>query len=82
MQRALTFFLQSGDPERHLALTTGLSAAEVAREAAARGLQVSVLTPFYVAPEGPEGLLLGCGGLELGQIVRGAQVLVEALQRR
>ncbi|GGS44165.1 MocR-like pyridoxine biosynthesis transcription factor PdxR [Deinococcus knuensis] len=119
VQRALTFFLQSGDLERHLgrmrrvyarkrellvrelasaeglarvggldagfhvhlALSAGLSAAEVAREAASRGVQVSVLTPFYVAPEGPEGLLLGYGGLELEQIARGAQVLVEALQQ-
>ncbi|UBV44741.1 PLP-dependent aminotransferase family protein (plasmid) [Deinococcus taeanensis] len=120
VQRALAFFLRSGDLERHLArmrrvyarkravlvrelqgaktvakvggleagfhvhleLDGRLDAAEVARLAGERGVQVSVLSPFYVEPTGANGLLLGYGGLEQAQIRHGARVLVEVMNQR
>lgn len=118
VQRALAFFLRSGDLERHLGrmrrvyarkrellvrelagaksvarvggleagfhvhleLDERLNAAEVARQAEKQGVRVSVLSPFYVSDTAPGGLLLGYGGLEPAQIVRGARVLVEVMR--
>ncbi|GMA15333.1 GntR family transcriptional regulator [Deinococcus metallilatus] len=117
VQRALAFFLRSGDLERHLGrmrrvyarkrellvrelagarsvarvggleagfhvhleLDERLDAAEVVHRAEERGVRVSVLSPFYVSDTAPGGLLLGYGGLEPAQIVRGARVLVEVM---
>lgn len=117
VQRALAFFLRSGDLERHLRrmrrvyarkrevlvreldaaravarvggleagfhihleLDERLAAAEVARLARERGVRVDTLAPFYVADAAPDGLLLGYGGLEPAQIVRGTRVLVEIM---
>lgn len=44
-------------------------------------MRVSVLSPFYAAGPARDGLLLGYGGLEPAQMVRGARVLVEVLNR-
>lgn len=63
----------------HLELDARLSAADVARRAQARGVRVSVLAPFYASDPAPDGLVLGYGGLEPEQIVRGARVLVEVM---
>lgn len=65
----------------HLDLDPRLSAAEVARLVGERGVRVSVLSPFYAAGPARDGLLLGYGGLEPAQMVRGARVLVEVLNR-
>jgi len=117
VQRALAFFLRSGDLERHLRrmrriyackrqvlvreldavrplarvggleagfhvyvdLDERVNAAEVARRAEERGVRVEVLAPFYTGNVAPNGLLLGYGGLEPAQIVRGTRVLVEIM---
>ncbi|UQN08136.1 PLP-dependent aminotransferase family protein [Deinococcus sp. QL22] len=63
----------------HLDLDPRLDAEAVVRLAAARGVQVGSLAPFYVSDGPYHGLLLGYGGLELAQIVQGARVLVEVM---
>ncbi len=65
----------------HLELDECLDAAEVARRAGERGVRVRVLSAFYVSDPGPSGLLLGYGGLEPAQVVRGARVLAEVMNR-
>lgn len=118
VQRALAYFLQAGDLERHLGrmrrsyarkrevlvreleparfwariggleagfhvhleLDARFQAEEVARLAAAQGVHVSVLTPFYQGVPTSNGLLLGYGGLDLDQIASGARVLVSVLR--
>ncbi|ACO48047.1 PLP-dependent aminotransferase family protein [Deinococcus deserti] len=66
----------------HLDLDARLNAEEVARQSAARGVNVSLLAPFYVAQNAPGGLLLGYGGLEIEQIRQGARVLVEVMNHQ
>ncbi|WP_407571786.1 PLP-dependent aminotransferase family protein [Deinococcus altitudinis] len=119
VQRALAFFLQDGDLDRHLrrmrrwyarqrsllvlelaaagplaqvggldagfhlhlTLSSPVQAEAVVKEAAQRGVQLTTLRSSYLNGPGPEGLLLGYGGLTASQIVTGARNLVMVLQQ-
>ena len=62
-----------------LELAPGLSADRVAALARARGVIVSTLDDFSIGEPERQGLLLGYGGLELDEIARGTQVLVDVI---
>ncbi len=81
------------EPVSHLAQLRGLEAGlhvfleldrsidprQVELRARAHGVIVSTLDGYFIGPPTQYGLLLGYGGLDLPDIVRGAEVLVEVL---
>ncbi len=81
-------------PVSHLAQLRGLEAGlhvfleldrsidprQVELRAREQGVIVSTLDGYFLGPATQQGLLLGYGGLELPDIVRGAEVLVEVLR--
>ncbi|HYI16759.1 MAG TPA: PLP-dependent aminotransferase family protein, partial [Thermomicrobiales bacterium] len=80
-------------PVSHLAQLRGLEAGlhvfleldqhidprQVELRAREQGVIVSTLDGYFLGPVTKQGLLLGYGGLELSDIVRGAEVLVDVL---
>lgn len=83
-------------PVSHLAQLRGLEAGlhvfleldrsidprQVELRAREKGVIVSTLDGYFLGPATQQGLLLGYGGLELPDIVRGAEMLVEVLSRK
>jgi GntR family transcriptional regulator/MocR family aminotransferase len=81
-------------PVSHLAQLRGLEAGlhvfleldrsidprQVELRAREQGVIVSTLDGYFLGPATQQGLLLGYGGLELPDIVRGAEVLVDVLR--
>lgn len=63
----------------YLALRPDLDPRAIFRRAAARGVIVYPLDPYYIGEPDRCGLLLGYGGLELTEITRGAAILVEVI---
>lgn len=64
----------------HVDLDPAVSAVAVAQQAAARGVLIQTLVPFYAALPPQNGLVLGYGGLDPDQLVRGMQVMVDGIQ--
>lgn len=65
-----------------LELREEIDARDIARETLARNVAVSTLDGYYHAMSPRNGILLGYGGLELAEIVSGAAVLVDVIQRK
>ena len=55
-------------------------AAPVAAACAARGVVVQTLDPFYIGPPGRQGLLLGYGALDPGDVERGAHIIAQVVE--
>jgi GntR family transcriptional regulator / MocR family aminotransferase len=64
----------------YLELRSDLDALRVAQLARTRGVMVTTLDAYYSGPADRSGLLLGYGGLDIPDIVRGATVLREVIQ--
>jgi GntR family transcriptional regulator / MocR family aminotransferase len=62
-----------------LELEPGLDAPTIVARALEHGVVVSTVETYYIGCPLRHGLLLGYGGLELGQIADGARVLVDAI---
>ena len=62
-----------------LVLRGDLDEQIVVRRAAARGISVYPLAPYFVGTPNRRGILLGYGGLELPDLVRGACILAEVI---
>jgi GntR family transcriptional regulator/MocR family aminotransferase len=65
----------------YLALRPGLDPAAVIARAAAHGVIIYPLAPYYYGEPDRNGIVLGYGGLSLDDVVRGARVLAEAIAR-
>lgn len=65
----------------YLELRSDLDALRIAQHARSRGVVVTTLDAFYSGPPDRSGLLLGYGGLEKPDIVRGATVLREVIEQ-
>lgn len=63
-----------------LELDPAIDPLVVEERARERGVIVSTLDPHYLAPPTQHGLLIGYGGVELPDIVRGAEILVNVVQ--
>ena len=63
-----------------LELPAGRDAARVATACAARGVVVQTLDPFYMGPAGRQGLLLGYGALDPGDVERGAHIIAQVIE--
>lgn len=63
----------------HVDLDLAVAASTVAQLAAARGVLVQTLVPFYTTLRPQNGLVLGYGGLDPDQIRQGIQVVVETI---
>ncbi len=64
----------------YLELRPGLNAHDIARAAGARGVLVTTLDAYYYGTADREGLLLGYGGLEIPDVIRGATILREVIE--
>lgn len=64
----------------YLELRPDLNATDVEQLARARGVVVSTLDAYYFGPRDRSGLLLGYGSLEIADIIRGAAVVMEAIE--
>jgi GntR family transcriptional regulator/MocR family aminotransferase len=64
-----------------LELRPGLDATAIARRAHARSVVVTTLDSYYFGQPDRQGLLLGYGGLSLGDVGRGASILAECIGR-
>jgi GntR family transcriptional regulator/MocR family aminotransferase len=65
-----------------LELTAGLHPARVAEAAAARGVLVRTLEPYFIGAPTWSGVLLGYGGLSPEDVQRGARILAEVIQEQ
>ena len=65
----------------YLELRADLNAHRVAQDAEARGILVSTIDTCYAGVPDRNGLLLGYGGLSAQDLVRGAQILREVIER-
>jgi len=62
-----------------LQLRPDLDPALITAHAAARGVIVYPLADYYIGVPDRCGILLGYGGLELGEVVRGARILADVI---
>jgi len=60
-------------------LPEGVTEAAVQAAALERGLGVYGLAPYWVGSPGPQGLVFGYGGLTVGTVVEGVDLLAEAI---
>ncbi len=58
-----------------------IDADEVTRETRTRGVRLESVDEHYQGIHRLNGLLLGYGGLDMGDLVRGTRILVEVIQR-
>jgi len=65
-----------------LELSPGLNPARVAEAAAARGVLVRTLEPYFLGVPTRSGVLLGYGGLSPEDVQRGARILAEVIQEQ
>jgi GntR family transcriptional regulator / MocR family aminotransferase len=65
----------------YLELGASVSATHVAQLAQQRNVIVTPLDAYYLGPPDRSGLLLGYGGLEIPDIIRGVTVLTEIIER-
>ncbi len=63
----------------YLELRPDLEPAAIVARAAARGVIVYPLADFYIGAPDRGGILIGYGGLELGEVVRGAGILADVI---
>jgi GntR family transcriptional regulator/MocR family aminotransferase len=63
----------------YLNLRTGLSARDIITQAAARGVFVQDVRPYYLGAPDRNGLLIGYGGLEVAAVRRGGGILAEVI---
>ncbi|MGI8855858.1 MAG: PLP-dependent aminotransferase family protein [Thermomicrobiales bacterium] len=64
----------------YLALRPDLDPASIIARAAARGVTVYSLAPYYLGEPDRNGILLGYGGLTHDAVIRGARALAEAIE--
>ncbi len=62
-------------------LDANIEANEVVRIARKRGVRLESIDEHYQGTRRLNGLLLGYGGLEIGDLVRGTKILVESIER-
>ena len=65
----------------YLELRSDLNATDIAQLAQQREVLVTSLDTYYLGPPDRSGLLLGYGGLDIPEIIRGATVLREVIEQ-